>query len=53
MAKCKRCNDKRTIPCIKCEGKGEIILTDWHGLGTKRKKCEHCNGTGELPCPLC
>ena len=51
MAKCKRCNDKGTIKCPKCEGKGEIILSDWHGLGTGRKRCDRCDGTGgnEMP----
>ena len=36
------------MECTACSGIGSYIAGDWT-VATDRKKCELCNGTGELP----
>ena len=52
-ASCPTCQNKRTIPCPCCSGKGWVEPSLYPPHTGKLYICVDCAGSGEIPCPRC
>lgn len=51
--KCPSCQNKRTIECPCCSGKGCVAVSLFPPQMGKIYICADCVGAGKIPCPTC